>query len=57
MFNKNFVSIETDRTCTQKAEQAQQRCLGDHKGTKCTYDGRELYGEHVFELFLFSNDW
>ena len=41
-------------TYTWRGGQTQQRCLGDREGAKCTYYGKELHGECVFELFLFS---
>ena len=44
----------TEGTYAWKAE---GMCLGDLEGAKCTYDGRELYQETVFELLSFSNDW
>ena len=39
-------------TCMRKVGQAQLQ-LGDCKGAKCTYDGRNLYKERVFEFFVF----
>ena len=45
------------RTYAQKVGLAQWHMNLDHKDAKCTYDGRKLYEERVFELFDFSNDW
>ena len=38
------------------AKQKGPMCTRQGKHNELAYDGRELHGEHVLELFLFSSD-